>query len=292
MAAAEQYSSYDASNPSTPAEVLALIAEHRPELRALVAANPSTSEPTAQWLAGLGDVAVDAALRRRAGAGAGLTTGSVDSSAQWQQPDAGPQAAYGQPAGFQPGFPGQPSDFAHPSAAYGQPAAHGQQPGGFGQQPGAFGQPGATGQHQAFGQQPGAYGPGYGAASGQEQSYPGAQAAYGYQSPQVGPWTTAQPAKSGSAVGWIIGGAVVVVVAIVAVIIGLTAALGPIVSDDANAYGDDPALDALWDSCEGGDAQACDDLFMDSPLASEYEDFGASCGGRFPGTDQYCVDLM
>ena len=47
MAAADQYSSYDASNPSTPPEALAQIAEHRPELRALVAANPSTPESTA-----------------------------------------------------------------------------------------------------------------------------------------------------------------------------------------------------------------------------------------------------
>jgi hypothetical protein len=44
--------------------------------------------------------------------------------------------------------------------------------------------------------------------------------------------------------------------------------------------GDDPTLDALWDSCEAGFGQACDELFDQSVMASEYEDFGATCGRR------------
>ena len=44
-------------------------------------------------------------------------------------------------------------------------------------------------------------------------------------------------------------------------------------------YGDDPTLDALWDSCAGGDLAACDTLWFDSPIGSEYEAFGGSCGG-------------
>jgi hypothetical protein len=44
--------------------------------------------------------------------------------------------------------------------------------------------------------------------------------------------------------------------------------------------GDDPALDALWDSCAAGFGQACDDLFDQAVMASEYEDFGATCGRR------------
>ena len=56
----------------------------------------------------------------------------------------------------------------------------------------------------------------------------------------------------------------------------------PEINDDAQGYGDDPALDALWDACEGGDTASCDDLFWDSPLNSEYEDFGWTCGGRKP----------
>lgn len=50
--------------------------------------------------------------------------------------------------------------------------------------------------------------------------------------------------------------------------------------DGAQAYGDDPSLDALWDACEAGDAQACDDLYWSAPSGSEYEDFGATCGHR------------
>jgi hypothetical protein len=45
-------------------------------------------------------------------------------------------------------------------------------------------------------------------------------------------------------------------------------------------YGDDPALDALWDACAFGDGVACDDLFHSAPLGSDYEQFGNSCGGR------------
>jgi hypothetical protein len=86
-------------------------------------------------------------------------------------------------------------------------------------------------------------------------------------------------------VKWIIVGAVAVIALVVAGIVALSTFGG-------EAYGDDPALDALWDACEAGDAQACDDLYMDSPLGSEYEEFGGSCGGRFPGTDQYCTELM
>lgn len=46
------------------------------------------------------------------------------------------------------------------------------------------------------------------------------------------------------------------------------------------SYGDDPELDALWDSCQTGSGTACDDLYWASPGGSEYEDFGATCGGR------------
>ena len=53
--------------------------------------------------------------------------------------------------------------------------------------------------------------------------------------------------------------------------------------DDAagvNAYGDDPTLDALQDSCAAGDMVACDRLYLDSPVGSGYETFGATCGER------------
>jgi hypothetical protein len=50
---------------------------------------------------------------------------------------------------------------------------------------------------------------------------------------------------------------------------------------EGSSYGDDPVLDALWDKCDGGDMVACDELFWTSPVDSEYETFGNTCGGRF-----------
>jgi len=55
---------------------------------------------------------------------------------------------------------------------------------------------------------------------------------------------------------------------------------------DASSYGDDPELDALWDACEAGDDVACDDLYWESPLGSEYESFGLSCAGRGCGGEE------
>lgn len=53
----------------------------------------------------------------------------------------------------------------------------------------------------------------------------------------------------------------------------------------------DPALDALWDECDEGDGEACDELFELSPVGGTYEWFGATCGGRADfGTD--CVALL
>lgn len=45
-------------------------------------------------------------------------------------------------------------------------------------------------------------------------------------------------------------------------------------------YGSDPVLDDLYDKCNSGDNDACDDLYLSSPAGSEYEDFGNTCGGR------------
>jgi hypothetical protein len=44
--------------------------------------------------------------------------------------------------------------------------------------------------------------------------------------------------------------------------------------------GESAELDALWDACASGYGQACDSLFEQAPMASEYEEFGATCGGR------------
>jgi hypothetical protein len=45
-------------------------------------------------------------------------------------------------------------------------------------------------------------------------------------------------------------------------------------------YGSDPALDALWDACAAGSGLACDNLYLESPSGSEYEDFANTCGNR------------
>ncbi len=50
--------------------------------------------------------------------------------------------------------------------------------------------------------------------------------------------------------------------------------------DGPDTYGDDPLLDALWDGCEAGDMADCDQLYFDSPIGSEYEEFGDTCGRR------------
>jgi len=59
-------------------------------------------------------------------------------------------------------------------------------------------------------------------------------------------------------------------------------------------YGDDPALDALWDLCEDGDYQACEDLYFDSPLNSEYEAFALSSMDMMDEglTERGIVDLL
>lgn len=53
--------------------------------------------------------------------------------------------------------------------------------------------------------------------------------------------------------------------------------------DEPQNYGDDSYLDGLYDDCEAGDDTACDDLYYESPIGSEYEDFGQTCGDRDPG---------
>lgn len=50
--------------------------------------------------------------------------------------------------------------------------------------------------------------------------------------------------------------------------------------EDGTGYGDNAGLDALWDACEGGDMESCDELYMTSEFGSEYEEFGSTCGGR------------
>lgn len=61
--------------------------------------------------------------------------------------------------------------------------------------------------------------------------------------------------------------------------------------DEPNDYGDDEALDKLWDACADEDWESCDQLFQDSPMDSAYEAFGASCGERTE-TEEDCATAM
>lgn len=45
-------------------------------------------------------------------------------------------------------------------------------------------------------------------------------------------------------------------------------------------FGDDPRLDALYTACQQGSGPACDQLFDQSGLGTEYEEFASTCGGR------------
>jgi hypothetical protein len=60
----------------------------------------------------------------------------------------------------------------------------------------------------------------------------------------------------------------------------------------AGRYGTDPDLDALWDACDAGDGAACDDLYFQSAIDTEYEEFGDTCGHRFDQSPGYCAEAM
>lgn len=58
------------------------------------------------------------------------------------------------------------------------------------------------------------------------------------------------------------------------------------------AYGSDPKLDQIHDACASGDGGACDDLYFQSPIDSEYERFGLLCGDRFPDPPGSCAEAL
>lgn len=66
MTQPENFTAAQASDPQTPGQMLADIAAQRPDLRPAVAANPSTYPALLDWLKSLGEPAVDAALASRA----------------------------------------------------------------------------------------------------------------------------------------------------------------------------------------------------------------------------------
>jgi hypothetical protein len=118
----------------------------------------------------------------------------------------------------------------------------------------------------------------------QGPAYPGAGPAYpgagpwaaGQYPPPVGPYPPPVPSTSHRWI-WVLAGALGLMVAVALGVGALFLFSGP------ETYGDDPRLDALWDACDRGDMGACDRLFWDAPILSDYEDFGFTCGGRTDG---------
>lgn len=55
-----------------------------------------------------------------------------------------------------------------------------------------------------------------------------------------------------------------------------------------DSYGEEATLDRLWDACAAGDALRCDYWYLASPLNSEYEQFGLTCGDRVDGEGFSC----
>lgn len=53
------------------------------------------------------------------------------------------------------------------------------------------------------------------------------------------------------------------------------------VFEPGDGYGDNAALDALYDLCAEGLMASCDRLYLDSAPGSEYEQFALTCGDRF-----------
>jgi hypothetical protein len=239
------YSLDQARDAGTPGHVLADIAALRPDLRPAVAVNPAAYPGLLHWLGELGEPAVDAALRARALATGGRTLVLPvpdDAGALAEVPEE-------QASGVEPSpWVVEPSRWA--------PA---------GQVPSPFGS--APAESQPFGAPPFA-GPravGHGGPAG----------------PGYGPSAPARRERSSRSVLWVVLGVVVGLVLLgVAGFLGLRAVLSSFVPD---AYGSDAQLDALYDECSGEGWQACDDLYYESPLGSEYEEYGDTCGGRTDG---------
>jgi hypothetical protein len=62
-----------------------------------------------------------------------------------------------------------------------------------------------------------------------------------------------------------------------------------------DGLGDDPVLDQYAQSCHDGDMNACDTLYNDSQVGSDYETYGGTCGGRQPISNSdvvYCTDAF
>lgn len=139
----------------------------------------------------------------------------------------------------------------------------------------------------------------YAGSVGTQPYAPAGQHANPY-APRVGPYAAAAGGGGGRRAGMVVAivvAAALVVAGIVGVVVWQAVDNHDRVEEPhsgllpGNTYGDNAELDEMWDDCEGGDAQACDDLYMSSEFDSGYEDFGNTCGNRLPIAG-WCVDEM
>ncbi|HZK04692.1 MAG TPA: hypothetical protein VFC82_02465 [Actinomycetaceae bacterium] len=214
-------------------------------------------------------------------------------TSQYGQQPYDPQGAQAFPSQY-----GQQQAYGQQSGQYGQPGygqqGYGQQ--GYGQQQGQYGRPSYGQQPGPYGQQPGPYGQPYQGAT----PYPGG--GYG-----------GEPPKRNTPV---IVGIIVALLLLAGVAVGILYATGVLGGDggeDASptptqtatqaptttttapdpttrdgAYGSDPQLDGLWDSCAAGNMADCDELYWVSDFGSEYEEFGSTCGGTASASFGQC----
>lgn len=262
MDGSQSFTAAQAADPGTPAHVLADIAAQRPDLRAALAANPAIYPALLSWLSDLHDPAVDAALAARSAPGLDRPTPltpSANPSSTNPTPSAasGPQDA-GRWAGPAPYVPGPGAPPVPPT----RPA------------------PSTTSAERT-----------YSTSTHYEASAPTPFGSGLYAGPPPGSGTGSRTAL------WV---ALAVVAAVVLVGVGafavmrtVTRTMTSVVVPDVSApvggsaaegsYGDDPRLDDLWDQCAAGSGSACDDLYLESPFDSEYEEFGDTCGYRQDG---------
>lgn len=164
------------------------------------------------------------------------------------------------------GSPGQGGYGTTPQAGYGTPADI-----GYGTP--AQGGPGAAPHQQPY-HQP--YQQPY-----QQGGSPGGPPMYGV--PQAG------KSKTGLIIATVVG--VLAIAGVILAVVLINNTPGP----SAVVQGDDAALNALAQSCFDGEMPACDDLFLQSPVDSDYEAYGNTCGGRIEEADvdqRYCVDIF
>ena len=99
-----------------------------------------------------------------------------------------------------------------------------------------------------------------------------------------------------------VAGAVALVIGVGGIMAGgvVTAASSPATTPpvvgeptDPTGLGDDPANDALAQSCFDGDLESCDDLYWGTAVGSDYEAYGSTCGGRLAdGVFGDCVETI